>query len=316
MKGRARKTVIISLLLIQITFAFLAQAVSLQTSNTIIVDKNGNGQYTSVQEAINHASLGSTIYVKNGEYPEIVKIKKTIQLVGESKDSTLINPISEKNKYAIYIGAPNVKIKNLGITNGAPGLYPQGIKITSTNVEIYNCKLFDTPVGIGLWTGGNTISKSIFYNCNDEGIALLGSNKNPCNNNIISDCIFYDNCDAIELQHSSNNQILNCVIYDNTHTGIDAIASGNDENLISNCEIYNNRVNGIYFSGSSENRIIDCLIRDNQDGNIVMNKYSKNNEIIEDEEPQKVVETFSIKELIQNLLQRIDNFRNLSIFSF
>jgi hypothetical protein len=47
-----------------------------------------------------------------------------------------------------------------------------------------------------------------------------------------------------------------------------------------------------------------------------MNKYSKNNEVVEREEPEEIVENFTIKELIQNLIERIDNLRNMRIFSF
>ena len=34
----------------------------------IIVDKNGEGDYKTIQEAINNAQSGSTVYVKKGEY--------------------------------------------------------------------------------------------------------------------------------------------------------------------------------------------------------------------------------------------------------
>lgn len=322
MKGRIRRTIttIAIIALIQITLVTIVQSVSItqsDDSSLIIVDKNGSGQYTSIQEAINQAASGSVIYVKNGEYAEIIQIKKTIQLIGEDKDSTLINPISEENRYAVYLGAPQIKIKNIAITNGAPGLYSQAIKISSENTEVDNCKIFNTPVGIAVWTNENQISNSTFYGCKDEGIALLGSSKKPCDNNIISNCIFYDNCDGIELQHSSYNQIINCEFYDNTHTGIDAIASNNNENIISNCEIFNNRVNGIYLSSSSDNKIVNCLIENNVDGDIIMNKYSKNNEIIENEKSDdndRDITRFSM--IIQNVLQRIKNLKNLDIFSF
>lgn len=322
MKGRIKKTMIIIavLIILQISFVFLVQSDTINQTkdfSLIVVDKNGNGEYTSIQEAINNANPGSTIYVKNGEYPEIIQIKKTIQLLGEDKYNTLINPISEENKYAIYIGAPNIKIKNIGITNGAPGLYSQGIKISSKNIEINNCKIFNTPVGIAIWTNENKIHNSIFYGCKDEGIALLGSSNNPCNNNIISDCIFYDNCDGIELQYSLYNKILNCKFYNNTHIGIDAIASDNNENVISNCEIINNRVNGIYLSSSNNNKIIDCNIEDNTYGDIIMNKYSENNEIIQNKKSKEKTQDISKTGLIiQKILQKLNNFENLNILSF
>ena len=252
-----------------------------------IVDKNGNGDFSSIQEAVNRASQGASILIRSGSYPEIVEIKKDIRLVGEEKESTLINPISEENRYAVYLGAPKASLSGLTIYNGAPGLYSSSIKITADRTDIYDCKIIDTPVGIAVWSSGNIIENCVFSGCKDEGIALLGSKNSPCNDNVILNCVFYDNCDAIELQYSQKNTISNCEIYDNTHTGIDAIASKNDENVISDCNIYNNRVHGIYLSASSENKIIDCIFSNNKDGDIVENRYSKNNQIISNEDVEE-----------------------------
>ena len=238
------------LILLQLAISTSTQAtqISQQITNTqkIVVDQNGNGDYTSIQDAIDDAKEGSTIYVKAGKYCEIVEIKKQISLIGEDKDYTLINPISAKNKYAICLGAPGVMLKGFGITNGAPGLYSSGILITSSGVNVYDCKIFDNPVGIVIWTSDNKIENCIFYGCKDEGIALIGSSYSECQNNQINNCKFYDNCDGIELQYASANTISNCEIYSNSHTGIDAIASSNNLNKISDCKIYDNEVNGIY----------------------------------------------------------------------
>ena len=265
-------------LLVQLIFTINISADSQEYD--FVVDKSGNADFTSIQQAIDNARPGSTVYVKSGEYKEIIQIKKSLSLVGEDKESTLINPISEKNKYAIYVGASNVFVSGFTVTNEAPGLYSQGIKISSEYTTINNCNIYDTAVGIAIWTKHNTIDSCVLKGCKDEGIALLGSKKNPCNYNTISNCIFYENCDAIELQYSSENTISNCEIYENTHSGIDAIASNNNKNTISNCNIYSNDVHGIYLSSSKENKIIDCEIEDNLDGDVVMNKYSTDNQII------------------------------------
>ncbi len=322
MKGKIKKTMITIAVFIIVQFSYITIVKSDIIDNTknislIVVDKNGDGEFTSIQEAIDYAAQYSLIFVKKGEYPEVIKIKKTIQIIGEGKDITIINPISEENKYAVYVGAPGIKIKNIGITNGALGLYSQGIKISSKKTEIDNCNIFNTPVGIAIWTNENEIFNSVFYGCKDEGIALLGSINNPCSNNIISDCIFYDNCDGIELQYSYYNKILRCKFFNNTHTGIDAIASDNNENIISNCEIINNHVNGIYLSSSDNNKIIDCNIKYNFNGDIIMNKYSENNEIIHNENSEEKTEYISyIRSIILKLLSKINNFKNLKILSF
>lgn len=308
---RARKyaiTVFILLILqITLTVAITAKNVTISSEEyDAVVDKSGNGDFTNIQDAINHAKTGSTVYVRSGEYTEIIQIKKSLSLVGEDKESTLINPISEKNKYAVYVGASNIFVSGFTITNEAPGIYSQAIKISSDNAKISNCNIYDTPVGIAVWSDSNTIENCVFKGCKDEGIALLGGKSNPCNYNTISDCIFYDNCDAIELQYSSGNTISNCEIYENTHSGIDAIASNNNENTISNCNIYDNRVHGIYISSSKQNKIIDCKIENNRDGNIIMNKYSTDNEIINN---QDVDSSKNFALVFKTFLEVMSNFK-------
>jgi parallel beta-helix repeat protein len=285
-KGKLLRTILLFTILfiaVEINIFIIADAEYISYKNNqeyiTVVDKSGGGDYTTIQEAINNAPEDSTIYVKIGTYNEIININKKIILIGESKDKTIINPISEENKYAIRVGAPQVTIKNLSITNRGPGLYTTGIKIVAAKTQIEDCNIYDTPVGIAIWTSNNIINNCNFWGCKDEGIALIGAPYSNCENNKISNCKFYENCDGIELQYSSSNIITDCEFYENTHTGIDAIASSNDGNTISNCKIYNNEVHGIYLSSSSDNQMIDCTMSNNNDGNIVMDEDSHNNEI-------------------------------------
>jgi len=313
MKRRNKKTYLFltTLVVLQILLSIDTNAINITqgTNKKILtVDNQGNADFKSIQKAINSASPGTTIYVKKGEYPEIITIKKQITLVGENKENTIINPASQKNKYAILIDSSNVLIKNLNIYNKALGRYTAGIRITKSNNQIENCDIHDTPVGITIWSSNNKISNTTFHGCKDEGIALIGSNYFKCEQNIITNCVFYNNCDGIELQHSSSNTITRCEFYNNTHTGIDAIASSNNKNMISNCEIYNNTVHGIYISSSYDNQIINCEIYDNKEGNIVFNKYLKDNMIKEFETIKNKETTYDntkIRSNLQNILKSL-----------
>ena len=232
---------------------------------TIVVDINDyDAPYKSIQEAIDDAKIGSTILVRKGEYSEIIIINKEINLIGEDKKLTFINPESNKNGYAIKISTSGVKLSGLSISNLGPGLYTTGVKIIAPQTTIEDCNVFDTPVGIAVWSSNNIILNCTFNGCEDEGIAFLGSSYSDCNNNLVKNCEFYDNCDGIELQYSSNNVIIDCDFYDNTHAGIDAIGSSNNDNIISDCYLGNNEVFGIYLSKSSNNEISGCTIEGNQ----------------------------------------------------
>jgi len=313
MKGK-RKLIIMSVLMIVILQIAITTNVSANKilndkskNNIIIVDINGNGDFKKINDAINSAETDSIIYIKKGEYNEIVDIKNKIYLIGEDMSKTIINPISEKNKYAIRLGAQGIKIVGLSIKNKAPGLYTTGIKIVSQNTIVSDCNIYDTPIGIAIWTSNNIIKNCNFWGCEDEAIALLGTPYSECNKNNILNCKFYNNCDGIELQYSSYNTIKNCEFYDNTHTGIDAISNSNNNNVISNCNIYKNKVNGIYISSSSENKIIDSSIFNNGDDDIVFFGKSENNKVLNTLNYDLIKNKFSDLSDFNNIVNKISN---------
>lgn len=309
MKGKTLQVILLSILIlyIQINISTTTRAETVEELNYFIVNTTGAGHYKTIQEAINNAPEDSTIYITAGTYQEIIHINTRIKLIGEDKDKTIINPISKENKYAICLEAPGVVISNLNITNGAPGLYTTAVQISTLETKISNCNIHDTPIGVAIWTSYNIIDNCRFWGCKDEGIALIGSQYSKCDNNRITNCVFYNNCDGIELQYSSNNIISDCKFYQNSHMGIDAITSSNDGNIISNCEIHNNTVSGIYLSSSSNNQIKDCLISNNRDGNIVITKNSYNNEIKNSEQDTAYKEN----NLRRRIFERISNMKML-----
>jgi len=219
-----------------------------------------HADYTSIQEAIDQASPESTIYLTQGVYTEILHITKHIHLIGENKKTTIIRPTSTANSFAIHIAASHVSIQNVHISNNAPGIYTTAVKISQPFTTIDSCTFSNTPIGIACWSSNNTIRNSEFYQCRDEGIALLGSTHNKCNQNSIKNCVFYDNCDGIELQYSSYNRITKCTFYNQTHAAIDAIGQHNNNNIISTCKIHEQQAYGIFLVKSSDNKIVECTI--------------------------------------------------------
>ncbi len=58
--------------------------------NTLYVGGSGPDNYTSIQDAINNASNGDTIFVYSGRYYEDIYIWKNINLIGEDRNTTII----------------------------------------------------------------------------------------------------------------------------------------------------------------------------------------------------------------------------------
>jgi len=85
----------ITLLLVgMLTLAFNIQPVEAE-SKTWIVDDDGPADFHTIQEAIDSPLVigGDTIYVHNGIYYENVVVDKTVLLIGEEREKTILRQI-------------------------------------------------------------------------------------------------------------------------------------------------------------------------------------------------------------------------------
>ena len=85
--------------------------------NTLYVGGSGEGNYSSIQDAIDKASDGDTVFVFNGIYYENVRImQKSINLIGEDKNLTIID--ANYSEYPILIvSSNNVRVSGFTLIN-------------------------------------------------------------------------------------------------------------------------------------------------------------------------------------------------------
>ena len=77
-------------------------------------------EYSTIQEAIDAANPGATILVRSGVYREHVVVNKTLSLVGESRDTTIID--GDGAGTVVSVTADNVNVSGFRIQNGEVGL--------------------------------------------------------------------------------------------------------------------------------------------------------------------------------------------------
>ncbi len=58
---------------------------------TLYVGGSGPGNYSKIQDAIDNASYWDTVFVYNGTYYENIEVYKSINLVGENNNKTIID---------------------------------------------------------------------------------------------------------------------------------------------------------------------------------------------------------------------------------
>ncbi|UCE36287.1 MAG: right-handed parallel beta-helix repeat-containing protein, partial [Thermoplasmata archaeon] len=158
--------------------------------------------YPTIQEAINAAKDGDTVYVYSGTYYENVVMNKTINLTGENQDTTIIDGGNMGN--VINVVADWVNITEFTLIGTSP-MTRTGIKLDNVqNCRVMNNNMSSNSWGIDLDDSSNNIvlGNNISTYC---GINLWLSNNNNITNNKVTPL---NSRWGIHVGRSSNNTII------------------------------------------------------------------------------------------------------------
>ena len=287
---RLKKPILISFIILCLLFTLLL------TGHKISAKANPNiihvpTDYPTIQDAINHATSGDTIFVHKETYYENVVINKSISLIGEDRNLTIIDGGGTEN--VIHLESGDVYISGFTIQNGGKGLYDSGIFIdhASDNNNISHNTIANSSNGICLsYSLRSTIFDNTVSNCK-YGISLYSSNNNEIygnnaldnkygiafyssdNNKIHDNNASLNMINGIYLHLSGNNEISSNIASLNGYEGIRLDSSGN--NVISD-NIASNNDYGIRLSSSSNNLVSGNTATNNYYG-IYLDSSSDNN---------------------------------------
>jgi pectinesterase len=169
--------------IIFIYFFFFALGIYAQEKTEIIVDRNGTGDFRTIQEAVNSVRTADprgliTIYIKNGVYKEKLVLPPhvtNIHFIGEDRDKTVINHDDHANinkmgtfrTYTFLLSGNDITLENLTIENSSEPLgQAVALHIEGDRVILRNCRLLghqDT-----LYAGKDG-ARQYFENCYIEG---------------------------------------------------------------------------------------------------------------------------------------------------
>jgi parallel beta-helix repeat protein len=197
--------------------------------------------YATIQAAIdaNETLDGHTITVDAGLYQEHVVVDKSISLIGEDRNNTIID--GGGTGTSLSITADHVSVTGFKITN-------EGRLIRETDgLRIQGCSYV-------------IISRNIISR-NNDGLFIYQSGNVRVQNNLI-----FDNRRGIGITLSHHNQVVNNTVSAGREAGI-SMGSEANSNLIINNKIYENDFCGILLARSHHNYIMGTnLSRNNQAG--------------------------------------------------
>ena len=162
-----------------------------KTNNSLIfkyvVAADGSGDFTSVSEAVRNASSGDSIYIKSGEYDEIIDLPhdKSIHLVGENRCSTIIyNTNGDYFKAPILMGGGvleeltvySKKVEGSDQPNHTSyAVHIERDSLYNDSLLIKNCIIksdWNSALGMGMRGGCDVILENCDFIHNGNGSAL------------------------------------------------------------------------------------------------------------------------------------------------
>lgn len=241
-------------------------------------------QYATIQEAINAASPRMTIEVSSGIYHENVVMNKTVVLLGESQETTIIDGGGAGN--STIVTADDVTVRGFTVTNGINGLvlnHVRDCKISENKITNSHCGVILRGCSDNILSG-NTIEGNE-YNFGVEGSELSHfMNSVNASNTINGKPIHYlvnqknytiDSRSTPDIGYlafvNSTNIIIQNVTVEDNYQGV--LLAYTRDSLVQNVTVLNNIV-GLELCNSSNNTIFHNNFINNQPQALTSKSYN------------------------------------------
>jgi parallel beta-helix repeat protein len=268
--------VMVVFMALMVTSVFAVLAIDVVSATTWYVEEG-----ESIQSAVNEASSGDTIIVRDGTYTENVKVNvDNLAIQSDNGSENCIVQAANSNDHVFEVTADYVNISGFTV-KGATDLPYAGIYLCYAdygNTSNNNSNNWD-----GIWlyySNNNSILNNDCSSNNNKGIKFWYSNNNSISN---SNCS--NNWDGIWLYDSDKNSILNNNCSSNDNYGI-GLGVYSNKNSVSNNNCSNNDY-GIHLESLNNNSISNnnCINNDygihlmhSGNNNIYLNNFINNSQ--------------------------------------
>jgi parallel beta-helix repeat protein len=176
-----KKVIVIGIIIlfIGVCVASSSPSPSMNKSQTFTIDDNilyvggsGPGNYTKIQDAIDNTSDGDTVFVfdYSSPYFENVVVNKRINLIGENKDTTIIDGSNIGD--VVKVTVSEVNISGFTITNCKENYYGISVGLATNHITITDNIISQNYRGIFFRGEYSTVSNNLFVSNSNLGILM------------------------------------------------------------------------------------------------------------------------------------------------
>jgi len=208
--------------------------------------------YPTIQSAVDNATAGDEIIVRNGTYKENIIVDKQLTIRSENGYKNCTIKAKKVSNHVFTVWSNSVSISGFKVL----GSEEAGIYLWDANYCNISCnRIYDNIYGIKVSRSHNNTfyvnNLGHFWEGGYWGIWLKDSHNNTIFQNTIAE--HHGIGIGIHMQHSNNNRVSNNVIKNNNYGFI--IEASSNNNTIANNTVESNHHGGINFYSSYYNSI-------------------------------------------------------------
>lgn len=254
----------------------LAVVLAVTANSTVIYVPNDQ---PTVQAGIDAASAGDTVQIAPGRYYENVALNKTITLLGEARNTTVIDASDSGD--CILVTAAGAVISNLSVQHGGmmdtpDDPWPSGIKIIGAHrVLIEDCYVHENgQAGISLTESFFCIIRSCYISENEIGICFyenpLGDYVNNASNQITGNAIITNSYRGICFDHGYDNRDSANIVRSN-------LIAGNGTGMHMVTSEYNEVTYNYFYLNYEMGLVLEMCLDSGEYNSIHHNSFYRNN---------------------------------------
>lgn len=228
-------------------------------ASSIVVSAKGEGDYTSVSEALRAAAAGARLLVRPGLYSESVIIDKPVQIIGDGARGDII--VESAGASCVLMRTDEALVRGLTLREltGSSGMdegffavdIPQG-RLTLEDCDITSASL--SCVGVHNDTTNPVIRRCRIHTSADSGIYIFNAAAGT-----VEECDIFNHTNAgVAVTERAKPTLRHCRVYAGKHAGI--VFWNGGVGLVEECEIFGNAKAGVGINDEGDPVLRRCSI--------------------------------------------------------
>ncbi len=225
---------------------------------TLVVSQQGDGDYTTINEAIANAEPGTRIYIRPGTYTEGIILTKSLEIIGDgATDEVIVESIGLQ---CLQMRTDYARVRGLTLRERAG---PIAIDIPQGRLIMEECDISsDTPICVVVQ---NSETRPMFYRCKIHDVPGIGMLFYKWSQGTVDSCeICHNDLAGIKIAQNSNPHVRQTSVHHNGYAGVHISDSG--RGLIDSCIITQNDLDAIEITNDANPCIRNCTLRDQVHG--------------------------------------------------